>query len=258
MDEHTRDVVSIKSKETQLIRAQSDLVATRDQLSMLKREHEVLQRRLEFGGSNGSQLAPTQRHSFLDSPRRKTPAARPMPPAAQHQFNFTETREDAGVSTEDAMDVDYPAHAYATTTPGSIAVPATGPSGTGGLGGSNRNSRLQFGRPMAVSASGPPPSAPLPLPQHGGGGGHARTQSGLPGRAEVAGVHHASNNRHSYIGHSSSGEGFGLESGSSNISDWKRESKRTELLKDRLKQIQELQQRSEERKRMKEELGRSQ
>lgn len=82
VEDHTRDVLQIKSKETQLVRATSDVDTAKLRINKLESEVERLQQLLEQQGGSDGQQHNDQEASQLRSATRRSSAT------AAHQSNF--------------------------------------------------------------------------------------------------------------------------------------------------------------------------
>ena len=133
IEDHTRDVLSIKAKETQLVRARSDAEATEQVNERLRRELDRLKRALSLaegvGPGSPRVMSPTHDEGYRDGMS-----------SSRHRSSFTSSMSEERENGEHA----YPAKYSSDLRYG---------SGTSGRGSPARGYRDE-GRPQSVASGG--------------------------------------------------------------------------------------------------------
>ncbi|KAF2479212.1 armadillo-type protein [Neohortaea acidophila] len=220
IEDHTRDVLQIKAKETQLVRARSDAESAEERANSLAKEIERLKREM---GRLGRGRAPSD--APVDSPGVNGSDA-PRPSAyGSRTYNVPSAR---------AYGVDaYAGSGGALPSAAAATVPGDG-EGKENIPDSTTASHLRFGleNNKLNSAAGTPSAvAPPSRPLSYGSRGAQSPDEGLPSTL----AHAPSQQQHSYrsstsVSSSSGGAGDGVES-------WRRAAEVTQNLKARIEMM---------------------
>ena len=125
IEDHTRDVLSIKAKETQLVRARSDAEAAEGMVQRLQRENERLKRELSRTARSGPDSPLADDRIYRDSNSNSVGSSSNQPPAYARSGSGTRGGDYLGSPSEEKEN-------------GSLDEPAGKPSlsrGTSGVGG---------------------------------------------------------------------------------------------------------------------------
>lgn len=109
IEDHTRDVLSIKAKETQLVRARSDAESAEAQCQRLSRELDRLKREVKRMEAERSPSSATSDHIYREKNSNNSSgnSAAAAPPAERPASATRQTRVDSATSLADSRETGY-------------------------------------------------------------------------------------------------------------------------------------------------------
>ena len=267
IEDHTRDVLSIKAKETQLVRARSDAESAEQSFTSLQREVERLKRELnrmgrassprstEFGAgevfpadgvvSPGAGVAPVQ--SGLGGPRSRATAM--SPPSREGKENMPHSGQTSSLGQ--GRKLSQPDHASAMGPPSSRTSNDSSARPTSG-GSPHRLDQKTQRRPISMTSG---LARPTGLANGSGAAGAGAHRSGSGSTTEsdatqVGPVLSDSDARSSANSSSSTGaDAAGAGAGGQGVASWKRAAEVTQNLKARIELMKAKQQQQQGRNR---------
>ncbi|KAI9652719.1 MAG: Microtubule-associated protein, microtubule dynamics during spindle orientation [Alyxoria varia] len=251
IEDHTRDVLSIKAKETQLVRARSDAETAEQSVGTLQREVERLKRELgRMGRASSPRASDISAMDIFPSAGDPGSAGAGAGAAAAPAGNtLGDPRSRATVMSPvfrgEGKENTFPGNVTGASPGASFKNRTLSPTADESLGLRRPDSR---GSPKKAVAAPPPPPPPppssatrRPLSQNSGGSSGQQQPNGTGLNADGEMGSSGSTNGFKTSGGESSSDGTGAPGGGQGVHSWQRAAEVTQNLKARIEMMKKRQ-----------------